>query len=51
MESLITLSFGNQEVKLKFPKIGVILSINLLISDDPKSFKEVIEKKYSVENQ
>lgn len=39
IESLITLSFGNQELKLKFPKLGVILSINLLISDDPKSIK------------
>ena len=39
MESLITLSFGNQEVKLKFAKLGVILSINLLISDDPKTFR------------
>jgi FtsH-binding integral membrane protein len=51
MESLINLSFGNHELKLKFSKLGVILSINLLISDDPKSFREVIEKKYCPENQ
>lgn len=51
MESLINLSFGNHELKLKFSKLGVILSINILISDDPKSFREVIEKKYCPEKQ
>jgi hypothetical protein len=51
MDSLISLSLGNHEIKLKFSKIGMILSVNLLISDDPKSFKEAIDKKYCPENQ
>jgi hypothetical protein len=39
-ESLINLSFGSQELKLKFTRLGVILSINLSVSDDPKSIKK-----------
>ncbi len=46
VESLINLSFIHTELKLKFAQLGVILSVVLLVADDPNTITDFIEKKY-----
>jgi len=47
---MISLRLGTHELKLKFAKIGVILSIAFSLSDDPKAIEEEIVQKYFNEN-
>jgi len=43
---MLNLSFNSKELRLKFPKIGMILNFVLFVSDDPKNIREEVERKY-----
>jgi hypothetical protein len=44
--SIISLGFISKEMRLKFPKIGVILIFMLFVAEDPRSIKDYVQGKF-----